>query len=59
VDVKTVLPVIQLTEGYATLSTLLTFVFPVPSVLPPTIEEILELLSVAQNYEMVATLTRI
>jgi hypothetical protein len=41
------------------LSSLLTFVFPVPSVLPPTIEQILELLSVAQKYEMATTLTRI
>ncbi|KAI9436795.1 hypothetical protein BJY52DRAFT_1327715 [Lactarius psammicola] len=58
-DVGTPLPVIQLPESHTILSTLLTFVFPVPSVLPPTIVQILELLSVAQKYEMTTTLARI
>jgi hypothetical protein len=52
-------PVVQLPEGHTILSSLLTFVFPVPSVLPPTIEQFLELLSVAQKYEMATTLARI
>ncbi|KAH9174316.1 hypothetical protein EDB89DRAFT_564870 [Lactarius sanguifluus] len=51
--------VVQLPENCTILSTLLTFVFPVPSVLPSTIEQILELLSVAQKYEMTTTLDRI
>jgi hypothetical protein len=53
------LPVVQLPESHAILSSLLTFVFPVPSFLPPNIEQILELLSVAQKYEMTTTLARI
>lgn len=53
------LPVVRLPESHAILSSLLTFVFPVPSFLPPTIEQILELLSVAQKYEMTTTLARI
>ncbi|KAH9007872.1 hypothetical protein EDB84DRAFT_1426188, partial [Lactarius hengduanensis] len=59
VDGETQLPVIQLPENCTILSTLLTFVFPVPSVLPSTTEQILELLSVAQKYEMTTTLDRI
>src|ERR1700744_4795114 len=58
-DVESIFPVVQLPEGHTILSSLLTFVFPVPSVLPPTMEQILELLSVAQKYEMTTTLTRI
>lgn len=38
------------------ISSLLTFLFPVPPVLPPTIEETLELLSMAQKYQMATTL---
>ena len=50
---------VQLAESYAIISNLLTFVFPVTPVLPPTIEQILELLSVAQKYEMANVLIRI
>ena len=46
------LPVINMSESGAILYSLLTFVFPMPSVLPPSVEETLELLSVAQKYEM-------
>ncbi|KAF8263843.1 hypothetical protein EI94DRAFT_552924 [Lactarius quietus] len=53
------LPVVRLPESHTILSSLLTFVFPVTSVLPPTIEQIMELLSVAQKYEMTTTLARI
>jgi len=53
------LPVVQLSDSHSIISSLLTFVFPVLPVLPPTIEQILELLSVAQKYEMTAALIRI
>ncbi|KAF8262049.1 hypothetical protein EI94DRAFT_1833008 [Lactarius quietus] len=50
------LPIIQLPENHEIISDLLTFVFPVLPVLPPTIEQIFELLSVAEKYEMLTTL---
>jgi hypothetical protein len=53
------LPVVQLPESHTIISCLLTFLFPVPSVLPPTIDQTLELLSVAQKYQMTTALTRI
>ncbi len=53
------LPVMQLSDYGAILLTLLTFIFPVPSVLPQTLEESMELLSVAQKYEMVSVLADI
>ena len=53
------LPVVQLAESHAIISSLLTFVFPVLPVLPPAIEQILELLSVAEKYEMSVALIRI
>ncbi len=53
------LPVVRLAEGHSIISCLLTFIFPVPPVLPPTIEQIIELLSVAQKYEMNTVLIRI
>jgi len=56
---QTPLPIMQLSDHGAVLSSLLTFVFPVSSVLPPTLEEIVELLSVAQKYEMVSVLADI
>jgi hypothetical protein len=46
------LPCIQLPENGDILSSLLTFVLPVPPILPPTTEQTMELLSVAQKYEM-------
>ena len=58
-DAENIFPVVQLPESHTILSSLLTFVFPVPYVLPETIEQILELLSVAQKYEMDTTLTLI
>ena len=51
--------VVQLAENRATISSLLTFVFPVIPILPPTIEQILQLLSVAEKYEMATVLIRI
>ena len=53
------LPVVQLAESRAVISSLLTFVFPIIPALPPTVEEILELISVAEQYEMTTALIRI
>ena len=49
---KKQLPEVQLSDRGAILSCLLTFIFPVPSVLPSSLEEEMELLSVAQKYEV-------
>ena len=46
------LPVVKLPEIKTTLYSLLTFIFPVTPVLPPTAEKIMELLAVAQKYQM-------
>ena len=46
------LPVVNLPESKETLYNLLTFIFPVTPVLPTTAEKIMELLAVAQKYEM-------
>ena len=46
------LPEVQLSDSGTILSCLLTFIFPVPSVLPSSLEEKMKLLSVAQKYEM-------
>ena len=59
VDGETLLPVIQLPESHPIISSLLSFLYPVPPVLPPTIEQTLELLSVAQKYQATTALTRI
>lgn len=53
------LPVIQLPESGAILHGLFTFIFPVTPNLPSTTEKAMELLSVAQKYQMVAVLVRI
>ncbi|KAH9058208.1 hypothetical protein EDB87DRAFT_1564258 [Lactarius vividus] len=53
------LPEVQLSDRGTILSNLLTFIFPVPPVLPSTLEETMELLSVAQKYEMSSVLTHI
>jgi hypothetical protein len=53
------LPVVKLPESKATLYSLLTFVFPVTPVLPPTAEGIMELLAVAQKYQMDSVLSHI
>ncbi len=58
-NTQTRLPEVQLSESSAILSSLLTFVFPVTPVLPSTLEESMELLSVAQKYEMSSVLTHI
>jgi hypothetical protein len=53
------LPYIQLPESGTILSCLLSFIRPVPSVLPPDTEQIMELLSVAQKRQMNCTLAQI
>ena len=46
------LPIVRMPESGAILQNLLSFILPVPPVLPPGVEETMELLSVAQKYEM-------
>ncbi len=53
------LPEVQLYDSSTILSSLLTFIFPLPPLLPSTLEETIELLSVAQKYEMSSVLTHI
>ncbi|KAH8996575.1 hypothetical protein EDB83DRAFT_2276621, partial [Lactarius deliciosus] len=52
-------PVVPVAENDIIISSLLTFVFPVSPILPPTVEQILELLSVAEKYRMTTALIRI
>ncbi|KAH9036295.1 hypothetical protein EDB84DRAFT_1560957 [Lactarius hengduanensis] len=54
-----VLPVVELPESKATLYSLLTFIFPVAPVLPSTPEKTMELLAVAQKYQMDSVMTHI
>ncbi|KAH9053903.1 hypothetical protein EDB87DRAFT_1689682 [Lactarius vividus] len=49
----------SLQERKTTLYSILTFIFPVAPVLPSTTEEILELLAVAQKYQMDSVMTHI
>ncbi len=53
------LPVVKLPESKATLCNLLTFIFPVAPILPSTAEKIMELLAVAQKYQIDSVLARI
>jgi hypothetical protein len=53
------LPVVRLSDNGAILSTLLTFILPGRTDLPSTLEETMELLSVAQKYEMASVLSHI
>ena len=53
------LPVVQLPESGAILHSLLTFIFPVTPLVPSTTEKAMELLSVAQKYQMVSVLAHI
>jgi len=46
------LPVVQLPESGEILRSLFTFIFPVNPLVPPTTEKAMELLSVAQRYQM-------
>ena len=53
------LPYVQLSDSAATLSSLLSFILPMPSVLPSTIEQTMLLLSAAQKYQMVFIMSTI
>jgi len=53
------LPVVQLSESGEILRKLLTFIFPVLPLVPSTLEEAMELLSVAQKYQMGSVLVHI
>jgi len=53
------LPSVQLSDSGATLSSLLSFILPMPSVLPSTIEQTMLLLSAAQKYQMVFIMSSI
>ena len=53
------LPTVELPENGATLYNLLTFIFPVDPILPSTSEKIMELLGVAQKYQMKSVLSHI
>ena len=53
------LPVVQLPESGEILHCLLTFVFPLTPLVPSTLEEIMKLLSVAQEYKMGTVLIHI
>ena len=53
------LPVVRLPESGELLHCLLTFILPVTPRIPPTLEEIMELLSVAQKYQMGTALVHI
>jgi hypothetical protein len=55
-DASHALLVVQLPERGAILLSLLTFIFPMTPLVPSTPEEIMELLSVAQKYQMGSTL---
>jgi len=52
VGAREALPIVRLSERGTILHNLLTFLLPVTPVLPLTLEETMELLSVAQKYEM-------
>ncbi|KAI0264111.1 hypothetical protein BC834DRAFT_270692 [Gloeopeniophorella convolvens] len=53
------LPVVQLPDSSLILSSLFSFVFPVLSVLPPEVDQVMELISVAQKYKMDSVVARI
>ena len=56
---KEPLRVVNIPESKETLYSLFTFIFPVTPVLPPTAEKTMELLAVAQKYEMSSVLSHI
>jgi hypothetical protein len=53
------LPVVKLPESGAIIYGLLTLIFPVVPILPPTSEEIMELLAVSQKYQVDSVLSHI
>jgi BTB/POZ domain len=56
---KGLLPMVELPDSGAIIRILLTFVFSVTPLVPSTTEQTMELLSVAQKYQMVSVLARI
>jgi hypothetical protein len=58
-DAEASLPVVQLPESGAIIHSLLTFIFPVTSLVPSTAEKAMILLSVAQKYQMASVLAHI
>jgi hypothetical protein len=58
-NAEVLLPVVQLPESGKILHCLLTFIFPITPLVLSTTEEIMELLSVAQKYQMGTALTHI
>ena len=58
-NATTSLPSIQLSDSGSILSSLLTFVLPIPPVLPSNIEQTMVLLSAAQKYQMDLILSHI
>ena len=58
-NAETSLPVVQLPESGKILRYLLTFILPPFPAIPPTHEETMELLSVAQKYQMEAVLVHV
>jgi hypothetical protein len=59
VNAEASLPMVRLPRSGKILHCLLTFIFPVTPLIPSTPEEIMELLSVAQKYQMEPALTHI
>jgi hypothetical protein len=59
VDTETPIPVVHLPEGSTVIYSLLSFMLPISPVLPPTLEETMELLSVAQRYDLAHVLVHI
>jgi hypothetical protein len=59
IEEKEPFPVVKLPESKATLYSLLTFIFPVNPIFPPTAEKIMELLAVAQKYQMDSAVSHI
>ena len=53
------LPVVNVPESKETLYNILTFIFPVTPTLPSTAEKVMELLAVAQKYEMKSVVSHI
>ena len=58
-NAEALLPAVQLPESGEILHCLLTFIFPITQLVPPTPEKIMELLSVAQKYQMETVLAHI
>ena len=56
---EALLPFVQLPESGVILHSLLTFIFPVTPLLPLTTKNVMELLSIAQKYQMVSVLAHI